>query len=115
MSLASVGYIIRRTYVESKFGPYSASSATRWCLTKKMTLKSTFVGSISSRTVLEVNALSILSLLKILISQGPILKIEFLMTFNDLDSDFTTFNLKNLMFHEAFLLILLDLRLIYSK
>ena len=37
MSRASVWYITRRTYVESKFGPYLPSSATRWCLTKNNT------------------------------------------------------------------------------
>ena len=37
------------------------------------------------RTVLEINFLSILNFSKIFFSQGPILKIEVLMTLNDLD------------------------------
>ena len=59
---------------------------------KKMTLKSTFLWSITYRTVLEINFLSILNFSKIFFSQGPILKIEVLMTLNDLDLDFKTFN-----------------------
>ena len=92
MSRASLWYILRRTYVESKFRPYSASSATRWYLTIKITLKSAFLGSITSSKGLEVNVLSILIIKKIFISQGSILKIEVLMILNDLDWDFKTFN-----------------------
>ena len=61
-------------------------------LRKKLSLKSAFLGSITLRTVLEVNFLPILILLKILISYGPTLKMEVLMTLNDLDWDFKTFN-----------------------
>ena len=59
---------------------------------EKMNLKSAFLESTSSRTVLEVDVLSILIFLKIFISQGPIVKIEVLMTLDDLDRDFKTFN-----------------------
>ena len=59
---------------------------------RKIILKSAFFGSITSRTVLEVNVLSILILLKMFISQGPSLKIQVLMIFNDLDCDLKTFN-----------------------
>ena len=44
------------------------------------------------RTVLEVNVLSILIFLKIFIPQGPFLKIEVLVTLNDLDGDLQTFD-----------------------
>ena len=67
-------------------------SATRWCLREKITLKSAFLGSITSKTVLKVHDLSILIFLKIFISQRPNLKIELLMTLNDLDWDSKTFN-----------------------
>ena len=96
MSRASIWYIIRRTYAESKFGPYSASSATRWCLTIKITLKSAFLGSITSSKGLEVNVLSILIFLKIFISQGPILKIEVLMTLIEISRQFYIILLKKI-------------------
>ena len=94
MSRASLWYILRRTYVESKFRPYSASSGTRWYLTIKITLKSAFLGSITSSKGLEVNVLSILIFLKIFISQGPILKIEVLMTLIEISRQFYIILLK---------------------
>ena len=66
-------------------------------LRKKITLKSAFLGSITTRTVLEVNVLSILISLN-----------EVLMTLDDRDRDFKTLKyliLKNEMFHKALSLI----------
>ena len=54
-------------------------------LRKKITLKSAFLESITCRTVLKINIFSIIIFLKIFISQGLILKIEVLMTLNDVD------------------------------
>ena len=89
MSRASVWYIIRRTCVESKFEPYSASSATRWCLTLKITLTSAFLGSITSSKVLEcfVN----FNFLENFHFSGTYPKNWGIMTLNDIDWGFKTF------------------------
>ena len=61
-------------------------------LRKKITLKSALLESITPRTVLEDDFLSILIFVPIFISYGPILKIEVVMTLKDLDWDFKTIN-----------------------
>ena len=50
------------------------------------------MGSITFRIVLEVNVMSVLIFFKIFISQGFILKIEVIITLNDLDGASKTFD-----------------------
>ena len=63
--------MIRQTYVESKFRPYTPSSATGWCPSLIKTQKSASMGSITSMTGLEITFLFIEIFSKIFISRGP--------------------------------------------